>query len=124
MTKKRVYIAFEYEPDRSLKDLLIGQSSNKESPFEVIDGSLREAAPERDWEEKAEGRIKLADVVIVLLGTTTHRAPGVAKEVSLARRLNKKIVQVIGYKDCKYKRLPNAGRLYCWTWDNLKKILR
>jgi hypothetical protein len=123
MRKKRVYIAFEYEPDRCLKDLLIGQSSNKESPFEVIDGSLREAAPEKDWEEKAESRIKLADVVIVLLGNTTHRAPGVAKEISLARRLNKKIVQVIGYKDCQYKRLPNAGRLYCWSWDNLKKIL-
>jgi hypothetical protein len=124
MRNKRVYIAFEYEPDRSLKDLLIGQSRNEESPFEVIDGSLREAAPEKGWEEKAESRIKMADVVIVLLGATTHRAPGVAKEVSLARGLKKKIVQVIGYKDGKYKRIPGAGRLYCWTWDNLKKILR
>ena len=124
MSKKRVYIAFEYEPDRSLKNLLIGQSRNEESPFEVIDGSLREAAPEEGWEEKAESRIKMADVVIVLLGATTHLAPGVAKEVSVARKLKKKIVQVIGYKDGKYKRLPGAGRLYCWTWDNLKKILR
>jgi len=124
MRKKRVYIAFEYEPDRSLKDLLIGQSRNEESPFEVIDGSLREAAPEKGWEKKAESRISMADVVIVLLGATTHLAPGVAKEVAVARRLKKKIVQVIGHRDGRYKRLPGAGRLYCWTWDNLKKILR
>ena len=124
MRKKRVYIAFEYEPDRSLKDLLIGQSRNEESPFEVIDGSLREAAPEKGWEKKAESRISMADVVIVLLGATTHLAPGVAKEVAVARRLKKKIVQVIGHRDGRYKRLPDAGRLYCWTWDNLKKILR
>lgn len=123
MTKKRVFISFQHDTDKSLKDLLIGQSHNEDSPFEVIDGSLKEAAPENDWEEKAEERIKKADVVLVMLGVTTHRATGVAKEVAIARRLNKKIVQIIGHKDGKCKRVLGAGRLYCWTWDNLKKIL-
>ena len=122
--KKRVYVCFEYDKDRTLKHLLIGQSRHAESPFEVFDHSLKEAVPEKDWLEKAEAHIKRADVVIVLLGATTHKATGVAKEIALARREKKKIVQLIGYKDIKYQRIPGAGRLYAWTWDNLQKILR
>jgi hypothetical protein len=122
--KKRVYVAFEYDPDRRLKELLIGQSRHAETPFEVFDHSLKEAAPEKDWLDKAESHIKRADVVVVLLGATTHKAKGVAKEIAIARREKKKVVQIIGYKGVKYRRIPGAGRLYAWTWDNLKKLLR
>jgi len=123
MAKKKVYICFEYDKDRTLKDLLIGQSRNPESPFEVVDRSLVEAAKEDGWEEKAKDKIKTADRVIVLLGASTYRAPGVLKEVAIARDLGKKVIQMIGYKDHKYKRVPGAGILYRWTWENLKKIL-
>ena len=122
MNKKKVFISFDFDQDKALKDLLIGQSHNSESPFEVIDSSLKEAAPENGWEEKAGHRIRQADQMIVLLGPTTHRAPGVLKEVGLARENGKKIVQLIGHKGGHYKRVPGAGRLYRWTWDNLKKI--
>jgi MTH538 TIR-like domain (DUF1863) len=121
-TKTKVYVCFEYEPDRALKDLLIGQSRNRECPFEVQDHSLQEAAPQKNWEEKAKDKIGQADRVIVLLGHTTHKAPGVLKEIAIARDLGKKIVQVIGYKDHKYKRIPGAGTLYAWNWENLQKI--
>jgi len=32
-------------------------------------------------------------------------------------------VQVIGYKDGDYTRVPDAGRLYSWDWNNLKSLL-
>jgi hypothetical protein len=121
--RKKVYICFDYDQDKSLKDLLVGQSSNKGSPFEIVDGSLHETAPEKEWQEKARNRIKQADTVIVLLGHATHRARGVLKEVKIARELGKKVIQLVGYKDHKYTRVPQAGVLYCWTWDNLVKIL-
>jgi hypothetical protein len=123
MSKKKVFISFDFDQDKALKDLLIGQSHNAECPFEVIDSSLKEAAPEEGWEEKARQKILNADQVIVLVGAQTYRAPGVLKEVSLARKHHKKIVQIIGHKDGHYKRVPLAGILYRWTWDNLKKIL-
>ena len=113
--KKRVYVAFEYDPDRKLKELLIGQSRHTETPFEVFDHSLKEAAPEKHWQEKAEAHIKRADIVIVLLGATTHKAEGVAKEIAIARQEKKKVVQLIGYKDVKYHRIPGAGRRSAWT---------
>ena len=123
MSKKKVFISFDFDQDKALKDLLIGQSLNPDCPFEVIDSSLKEAAPEEGWEEKARERILKADQVIVLVGAQTHRAPGVLKEVNLARKHHKKIVQIIGHKGGHYKRVHHAGVLYRWTWDNLKKIL-
>jgi MTH538 TIR-like domain (DUF1863) len=123
MHKKKVFISFDFDQDKALKDLLIGQSRNRECPFDVIDTSLHEAAPEKGWEQKARDNIRQADQVIVLLGASTHRAQGVLKEVKLAREQGKKIVQVIGHRDGPYKRVPGAGVLYRWTWANLKKIL-
>lgn len=120
---KKVFISFEYQTDRSLKDLLVGQAHNPICPFEIIDSSLVEAAPENSWEQKAEKKIAQADLVIVLVGATTHKAQGVLKEIKIARKLKKKVIQLIGHKDEEHKRVPNAGRLYSWTWNNLQKLL-
>lgn len=41
----------------------------------------------------------------------------------MAREEDIPIVQVIGYRDGNYTPVPNAGRLYAWNWDNLKRLL-
>jgi len=123
MAKKRVFVSFDFDNDKSLKDFIIGQSKLPDSPFEVVDTSIKEAAPEKDWLDRAETRIKGSDMVLVMVGPKTHKAPGVLKEVALTRKWNKPIAQVIGYKDGNYTPVPDAGRLYAWNWDNLKKLL-
>jgi hypothetical protein len=123
MTKKRVFISFDFENDRVLRDFMLGQARLPDSPFEVVDHSLKEAAPERNWEAKAKAAIARSDVVIVMVGRSTHRAQGVLKEIAMARAVGVQIVQVIGYKDGDYTPVPNAGRLYAWNWPNLKKLL-
>ena len=119
----RVFVSFDFDNDRVLKEFILGQAKTEDSPFEVIDHSLKEAAPERDWEKKARAAIARSDLVVVMVGERTHRAPGVLKEVAMARAANVKIVQVIGYRDGDYTPVPNAGRLYAWNWPNLKKLL-
>jgi len=123
MAKKKVFVSFDFDNDKVLKDFIIGQSKLPDSPFEVIDHSLKEAAPEKDWEEKARRAIKRSEIVIVMVGPSTYRASGVLKEVRMAREEEIKIIQVIGYKDGNYTAVPNAGRLYSWNWENLKKLL-
>jgi hypothetical protein len=123
MQKKRVFVSFDFDNDRVLKDFILGQAKLEDSPFEVIDHSLKEAAPERDWEKKARAAIHRADVVLVMVGPKTHKAHGVLKEVAMAREAGVKIVQIIGYKSGEYTPVPDAGRLYAWNWDNLKKLL-
>lgn len=121
--KKRVFVSFDFDNDKKLKDFIIGQSRLADSPFEAADHSLKEAAPEKDWEKKAHAAIARSDIVLVMVGPKTHRAQGVLKEVAMARDLGRKIVQVIGYKDGDYTRVSDAGQLYSWNWPNLKKLL-
>jgi hypothetical protein len=123
MAKTRVFVSFDFDNDRVLKDFILGQAKLKDSPFDVIDHSLQEAAPERDWEKKARAAIGRAEIVLVMVGAQTHKAHGVLKEVAMAREAGVKIVQIIGYKDGDYTLVPNAGRLYAWNWENLKKLL-
>ncbi len=121
--KKRVFVSFDFEHDRALKDFILGQAKLTDSPFEVIDHSLSEAAPEHNWESKARAAIKRSDLVLVVVGQHTYRAHGVLKEVAMAREADVPIVQIIGYSDRKYTPVVDAGRLYAWTWDNLKRLL-
>lgn len=123
MAKTKVFVSFDFDNDRRLKEFIIGQSKLDDSPFDISDHSLKEAAPENNWEAKADRAIARADMVIVMVGPHTHRAQGVLKEIRMARSHHKKIVQIIGYKDGNYTAVPNAGRLYLWNWNNLKNIL-
>jgi hypothetical protein len=118
-----MFVSFDFDSDKVLKDFIIGQSKNADSPFDVVDHSLKEAAPEREWADKARRAIKGSEIVLVMVGEKTHKAPGVLKEVSMAREEKKKVVQIIGYKDGNYKAVPDAGRLYAWSWPNLKALL-
>ena len=107
------------------QDFIIGQAKLNDSPFEVTDMSLKEAAPEKDWLDKARAAVNRSEVFIVMLGPKTKNAPGVLKEVKIANELNKTKFQIIGYKDGKEEwAVPNGGRVYRWDWDNLKKLLK
>ena len=123
MAKKRAFFSFDFDEDQNLKHHMVGQMRLNSSPFEAADWSMKEAAPERNWEQEAESRISRSDVVVVLVGPKTYKAPGVLKEVAVARRLKKPIVQIIGYKDQSPTPVPNAGRLLRWTWDNMTSVL-
>jgi hypothetical protein len=53
MAKTKVFVSFDFDHDKILKEFIIGQAKLPDSPFEVSDYSLKEAAPERMWEAKA-----------------------------------------------------------------------
>ncbi len=121
MNKTPVYVSFDFDNDAILKQFVIGQSKNPDSPFSVIDHSIKEEV-RGNWVADAERRIKKAEIVLVIVGKYTCKAQGVLKEVALARKHQKKVVQVIGYRDSNPKPVPNAGRLYRWNWENLRTI--
>jgi len=102
---------------------MVGQAKNPTTPFSIIDHSLKEAAPMRDWQDRARRAIQRCDVVLVMVGSQTHRAPGVLKEIGMAHEEGVRVAQIIGYRDGDYKPVSGAGRLYRWSWDNLESIL-
>ena len=123
MAKTPVFVSFDFDNDKGLKELLIGQTRNEDLPFEVIDHSLKEAAPEKDWLDKARKAIGRADVFVVLLGSRTKNAPGVLKEVKIANDLGKRKCQLFDSNGSEDWCVPGGGRAHRWTRENLKTLL-
>jgi hypothetical protein len=124
MAKKKLFVSFDFDNDKTLRDFIIGQAKLPDSPFDVSDYSLKEAAPEKDWEAKARAAISRSDVFMVMLGPKTVDAPGVLKEVAMALELGKPRFQIIGYTNGSEDwAVPGAGRTYAWSWENLKNLL-
>jgi hypothetical protein len=122
----RIFISFDYDNDSDLKTMLVGQAKLPDSPFEIEDASVKYHLT-GDWEEKVKGRIKRADQVIVLCGHKTDTATGVSKELTMARDLKKPYFFLAGRSTGTNKKPKDAlstDKMYDWTWDNLKKLIK
>ena len=125
MARKRVFISFDVDHDNDCKILLAGQAKHPDSPFDFIDGSVKQHLP-GDWREKVRRRMENIDVVIFLCGTLTHTARGVADEYSIALEKNKAYFCLAAYSDRHCTKPAGAfatDKLYEWTWDNLRALV-
>ena len=125
-SKKRVFISFDYDHDSDLKTLLVGQAKNEDSPFEIADWSIKEELT-GDWKEKVRAKIKQVGVVAVICGEHTDTATGVSAEVKIAQEEEKPYFLLWGRssKTCvKPKSANQSDKIYKWTWDNLKNLIR
>jgi hypothetical protein len=123
--KKRVFVSFDYDHDEVLKNFLIGQAKNPDSPFELADWSIKEAISE-EWKKKARTRIKSVDLVAVLCGQHTHTATGVSAEVKISQDESIPYFLLKGYADktcTKPTAAKSTDKLYNWTWPNLKTLI-
>lgn len=120
---KRTFISFDYDNDARVKDLLVGQAKNSDTPFEIADWSIKTASP--TWKAEARRRVKAAGLVIVLCGQNTHTAVGVAEELRIAKEEGVPYFLLAGYKtgSTKPTTATTSDKLYTWTWDNLKALV-
>ena len=121
----RVFTAFDYDHDESLRNLLVGQSKHPDSPFEMHDWSIQEPFT-GDWKAKVRTRIRGVDQVIVLCGENTHAATGVNAELLIAQEEKKPYFLLWGYSDKNCTKPTSAtvnDKIYKWTWDNLKALI-
>lgn len=124
-TGKRAFISFDIDHDESAKEMLAGQAKLPDSPFLFKDNSVKEHLT-GDWREKVRRRMDNVDVVIVLCGTQTHTATGVAAELTIAKEKEKPYFLLAAYSDkhcTKPKSASTSDKVYKWTWDNLKKLI-
>ena len=125
MAKKRVFTSFDFEHDEDLRNLLVGQSKNSDSPFEMADWSVKEEMT-GDWKKKVRDRIKRCNEMIVLCGEHTDTATGVSVELGIAQEesLPYFILKGRSNKTCTRPKAAKASdKMYDWTWDNLKKLI-
>ncbi len=125
MAKTRVFTSFDFDHDEDLRTLLVGQSKNPESPFELADWSVKEPMT-GDWKAKVRARIKKVDQVIIMCGEHTDTATGVNAELSITQQESKPYFLLWGRssKTCKKpKSAKSNDKIYNWTWDNLKQLI-
>jgi len=125
MPKNRVFTSFDAEHDEDLKILLIGQSKNPDSPFDMVDWSVKEPFT-GDWKRKVRERIKQVDQMIVICGEHTDTATGVSIELHIAKDEEIPYFLLSGRSDKTCKKPETAlisDKIYQWTWDNLKSLI-
>ena len=126
MNKVRVFISFDYDHDNDVKGSLVAQSKIDDSPFDIIDMSIKETIDIR-WKDNARHRIKTCDCVIVICGEFTDTAKGVSAELSIAQEENVPYFLLKGRKEKEVKKPLGAktiDKIYKWTWENLKLLLK
>lgn len=123
--KKRAFISFDYDHDEELKQALIGQSKNPDSPFSINDMSIKQAI-DSNWKYYARQRIKQCDVVIIICGRYTDTAKGVTAELTITQEEGVPYFFLCGRADGNVVKPLGANtsdKIYKWTWDNLKALI-
>ena len=122
--KKKTFISFDYDHALTLKDALVGQAKNPDSPFEITDLSIKEAISS-NWKESARRKIRACDVVVVICGEHTSTASGVTAELTIAQEEGIPYFLLQGHPN-KYCEKPLHARandrIQPWTWTNLQSL--
>ena len=125
MSKVRVFISFDFDHDEDSINLLVEQSGNLDSPFEMADRSVREPMT-GGWKVKVRERIKKTDQMIVICGKHTNAATGVSAELRIAQEEEIPYFLLSRRKDKANKKPVSArpdDKMYTWTWGNLKALI-
>ena len=122
---KRAFISFDFDHDEELRNALVGQAKNPDSPFEIADWSVHEPFDD-NWRQRVRGRIRRTDLTIVICGEHTHDARGIAAELTITQEERKPYFLLKGRpnKTCTKPRTAlRSDNIYNWTWPNLQKLI-
>ena len=125
MAKKRVFISFDYDNDASLRDSLVEQSRRPDSPFSMVDCSVR-APYDEQWKRKVRSIVRDVDLVIVICGEQTDKADGVAAELSIVQEERKPYFLLRGHRGRNCAKPRNALRtdvIHGWNWPDLHNLI-
>ena len=125
MATKRAFISFDFDHDEELRDTLVGQAENPDSPFTIVDASVHEPFTSA-WRREVRELINSADLTIVICGEHTHDARGVAAELTITREEGKPYFLLRGRprRTCTKPRMARrSDEIHNWTWPNLKRLI-
>ncbi len=116
---KRVFISFAIE-DVALRNLLVGQARNDNSPFEFVDMSVKQPW-DSEWKSKCRTKIKGCDGMIAIVTKNTNNAAGQKWEIQCSKEEDVPRIGILGNQDCRNTTSGCEGiRILNWTWSNIK----
>lgn len=123
--KKRIFISFAAE-DIRLRDLLVGQARNDNSPFDFVDMSVKKPW-DSAWKTNCKTKIKGCHGMIAIITKNTKNASGELWEIKCAKEEEVPCVGIWGHPDARFTTLPNEIaplRVMDWNWLNIEKWLK
>lgn len=126
MAVPRAFISFDFDHDADLREMLVGQSKNPSTPFEIGNWSVKEPMT-GNWKAQVRSRIRATNLTIVICGQYTHTASGVAAELAITREECKPYFLLAGRRSVKCTKPTTAlssDKMYNWTWDNLNALIK
>ncbi len=97
MAKKKVFVSYDYDNDKSYKNLLLAWDANKKFDFSMYDHSVDVSVNSTNAaaiKRVISSRIGQSTYFLCIVGKTTHKSSWVAWEIAKAVELKKKIVAV------------------------------
>ncbi len=122
--KKRIFISFAVE-DSNLRDFLVGQARNDNSPFEFVDMSVKEPW-DSEWKTKCRTKIKSCDGLIAIVTQNTKKASGQLWEIKCAKEEFVPCRGIWGHNNDTNFNLPEElddVTIVKWSWENIKNWL-
>lgn len=123
-SKNRAFISFAIE-DATLRDFLVGQGRNENSPFTFVDMSVKQPW-DSAWKTNCRTKIKGCDGVIGIITKHTPKADGQLWELNCAYEEAVPVLLIYGYSDDRPANLPEpvkGRRILTWTWANIANFL-
>lgn len=122
MADPRAFISFDFDNNKTEKDLFAGQAKNSRTPFNIEDWSSKTHLPQREWEKLINEKINKCNMLIVLVGKKTYTATGVEKEISFAKANNVPVFGVYVDGANTATSLPDGlqrNRTISWDWEEI-----
>lgn len=97
MAKKKIFISYDYDNDKSYKNLLLAWDANKKFDFSMYDHSVDVSVNSTNAaaiKRVISTRINESTYFLCIVGSKTHKSGWVAWEIAKAVELKKKIVAV------------------------------
>jgi hypothetical protein len=123
MANPRAFISFDFDHDKTEKELFVGQSKNSVSPFNIEDWSSKSSLPQKEWEALIKDKINKCNMLIVLSGKTMASATGVAKEIQMAKDQDVPVFGIYIDGADTSSNLPSGlqrNRTITWKWDKIE----
>jgi hypothetical protein len=122
MANPRAFISFDFDNNSTEKTLFVGQAKNSRTPFSIEDWSSKTSLPQRQWEDLIKEKINKCNLLIVLVGTKTHSATGVVKEIEFAKSQDVPLFGVYVGGANSLTPLPSGlqrNKTINWDWDKI-----
>ncbi|CAM1339206.1 TIR domain-containing protein [Tenacibaculum aestuarii] len=126
MANPRAFISFDFDHNKSYRDLFVGQIKNSKTPFEIQDWSSKTRLPQKDWEKLINQKINKCNMLIVLVGKNTHMATGVKKEILFSHNNNVPVFGVYIDGANSTTKIPSflqRNRTISWNWDKISAAI-